>query len=52
MKNPLLNKILPHLIAVVVFLAVAVIFCKPVLDGNVLNQHDTYRLEGNGSKFF
>jgi hypothetical protein len=33
-------KILPHLIAVVVFLVVAVIYCNPALEGKVLNQED------------
>lgn len=40
MKNELLKKILPHVIAVVVFLAISLIFCKPALEGNELNQHD------------
>ncbi len=34
------KKILPHIIAVVVFLIVAVIFCKPALEGKVVFQHD------------
>ncbi len=40
MKNPLLKKLLPHVIAILVFLVLSALFCKPVLDGNVLNQHD------------
>ena len=40
MKNNLVKKILPHFIAVLIFLIVSVLFCKPVFDGNVLNQHD------------
>ena len=40
MKNGLFQKILPHLIAVVVFLLVAVIYCRPALEGKVLQQHD------------
>ena len=40
MKNNLVKKILPHFIAVLIFLIVSVLFCKPVLEGNVLNQHD------------
>ena len=46
MKNPLLQKILPHLIAIIVFLVISVLFCKPVLDGNVLNQHDNIGMVG------
>ena len=40
MNNGLFKKLLPHLIAVVVFLIVAVIYCRPVLQGKVLQQHD------------
>ncbi|GAB3012412.1 YfhO family protein [Niabella terrae] len=36
-----LKKALPHFIAIIIFLIVSVFFCKPVLDGRVLNQHDT-----------
>ncbi len=52
MKNPLLKKILPHLIAVIVFLGVSAVFCKPVLDGNVLNQHDTIGWKGMAQNSF
>ena len=31
---------LPHVIAVVVFLLIAIVYCKPVLDGKVLYQSD------------
>ncbi len=34
------KKILPHVIAVVIFLVIAVIFCKPALEGKVVYQHD------------
>ena len=34
------KKILPHIIAVVIFLLVAVIFCKPAIEGKVVFQHD------------
>ncbi|MBK6826063.1 MAG: hypothetical protein IPG86_03940 [Chitinophagaceae bacterium] len=52
MKNSLLKKALPHLIAVVVFLVVSVFFCKPVLDGNVLNQHDNVGWKGMAQNSF
>lgn len=32
--------LLPHIIAVAVFLIVALIYCKPALEGQVLQQHD------------
>jgi|CXWL01.1.fsa_nt_gi hypothetical protein len=52
MKNPLLKKILPHLLAVVVFLVVSALFCKPVLEGNVLNQHDNVGWKGMAQNAF
>ena len=52
MKNSLLKKALPHLIAVVLFLVVSVFFCKPVLDGNVLNQHDNVGWKGMAQNSF
>jgi hypothetical protein len=52
MKNPLLKKVLPHLIAVVIFLIVSVFFCKPILDGNVLNQGDIVGWKGMAQNAF
>ncbi len=52
MKNPLLKKILPHFIAVIIFLIVSILFCKPVLEGNVLNQHDTVGWKGMAQNSF
>lgn len=52
MKNPLLKKILPHFIAVVIFVIVSVLFCKPILDGNVLNQHDNVGWKGMAQNSF
>lgn len=40
MKNFNFKKILPHIIAVAVFLIVAVVYCKPALQGKVVSQHD------------
>ncbi|WP_460683712.1 YfhO family protein [Niabella aquatica] len=40
MNNNWLKNALPHVLAIFVFLIVTVLFCKPVLDGKVLNQHD------------
>ena len=40
MKNFNFRKLLPHLIAIVVFLIVALVYCKPALDGKVVLQQD------------
>jgi len=40
MKNFNFKKILPHIIAIVIFLIVAVIYCKPALEGKVVAQQD------------
>ena len=52
MKNNLVKKILPHFVAVLIFLIVSVFFCKPVLDGNVLNQHDVKGWKGVAQNSF
>ena len=52
MKNPLLKKLLPHALALVLFLAVSALFCKPVLDGNVMNQHDNVGWKGMAQNAF
>lgn len=36
MKKGIFPRLLPHLIAIVIFLLVAVIYCRPVFDGKVL----------------
>src|ERR1700749_528734 len=40
MNSPLFKKALPHIIAVLVFLAIAVVYCRPVLQGMVVKQSD------------
>ena len=40
MNSGLFKKLLPHLVAIIIFLAISVFFCKPILDGNVLRQSD------------
>jgi Bacterial membrane protein YfhO len=46
MNNSLLKKALPHIIALLVFLAVSMAFCWPVMEGNVMNQHDNVGWKG------
>lgn len=40
MKNFAWKNLLPHAIAVVVFMVVALVYCKPALEGKVLQQSD------------
>jgi hypothetical protein len=40
MNKGLLKTLLPHLVAFFIFLIVAVVYCRPVLQGKVLQQHD------------
>ncbi len=46
MKQFNVKTLLPHLIAIVVFIAVAAFFCKDALSGKVLQQHDITNWKG------
>src|SRR4051812_3195145 len=46
MKNFSWKKILPHVLAVIVFLIVAMVYCKPALKGEVLQQTDVIHWRG------
>lgn len=46
MKNFQWKNLLPHAIAVVVFIVVALVYCKPTLEGKVLQQHDVTQWKG------
>ncbi|MDQ3846901.1 MAG: YfhO family protein, partial [Bacteroidota bacterium] len=52
MKNGLFQKILPHLVAVITFLLMAVIFCSPALSGQVINQLDVVHWKGMAQSLF
>jgi hypothetical protein len=52
MKNFNFKKALPHLVAVAIFLIVAVIYCKPALNGKVVAQHDTLGWRGMAQQSF
>ena len=52
MKNDLLKKIFPHFLAVIVFLLISVFFCRPALEGNVLEQHDILGWKGMAQSAF
>ncbi len=46
MNSSLLKKALPHIIAILVFLVVSIVYCKPVLQGKELLQSDVIQYEG------
>ena len=46
MKQLNLKSIIPHLIAIGIFLIVAVLYCKPILQGKVLQQSDVVQWKG------
>ena len=46
MNKGLFSKLLPHIIAVVIFLLIAILYCKPVLEGRVISQHDILGWKG------
>ena len=46
MQAQFLKKAVPHIIAVVLFLIVAAIYCKPALEGKVLSQSDVLGWKG------
>jgi hypothetical protein len=46
MKKGWLKIALPHIIAIAVFLIVALLFCKPAIEGKVLQQHDIVGAKG------
>jgi len=41
LKKENLAKALPYIVAVAVFLVIIIVYLSPVLDGKILNQHDT-----------
>jgi cbb3-type cytochrome oxidase subunit 3 len=46
MNSTVLKKALPHVIAVLVFLLVAVVYCRPALEGKVVFQSDMLQYKG------
>jgi len=41
LKKEKLVKTLPYIVAGVIFVSITLVFLSPVLDGKILNQHDT-----------
>lgn len=52
MKNFNFKKLLPHLVAVAIFLIVAIIYCKPAMQGKVVSQHDMQGWRGMAQQSF
>ncbi|MFL5739000.1 MAG: YfhO family protein [Flavisolibacter sp.] len=52
MKQGWIKPLLPHLIAVGVFLIVALIYCRPVLQGEVLHQEDVVQWKAMSKNSF
>ncbi len=52
MQSTWFKKVLPHLVAIVIFLVVAVIYCAPALQGKVLDQHDMIGWKGMAQQSF
>lgn len=46
----LLKQIIPHIIAIVVFLAITMIYFSPLIDGKVLQQGDTQQFQGSAKE--
>lgn len=52
MKNFSWKQLLPHLIAIGIFLVVALIYCRPALEGKVLQQSDIIQWQGMSKDAF
>jgi hypothetical protein len=46
------KKLVPHVIAVVIFIVVALVYCKPVIEGKVLNASDNIGWKGMSQQSF
>ncbi|TXH21713.1 MAG: hypothetical protein E6Q95_03280 [Chitinophagaceae bacterium] len=52
MNNKWVKNIIPHVVAIVVFLLAAILFAKPALDGKTLSQHDIIGWKGSAQSAF
>src|SRR5688572_11827481 len=50
MKNSWFKKLIPHAVAVLIFLVVAFIYCKPVIEGKVVSQSDVTQWKGSAQQ--
>lgn len=44
--NVSIKKLLPHFIAVIIFVGISLIYCHPALEGKVISQHDITQWKG------
>ncbi|HWB90532.1 MAG TPA: hypothetical protein VG605_01715 [Puia sp.] len=51
-RRDLFWRVFPHLVAIFVFLAVAVVYCRPVFSGKVLEQEDVMQWQGMAHNSF
>ena len=47
-----MKKLLPHLLAIGIFLALSVIYCKPAIEGKAVSQHDLTQWKGMAQDAF
>src|SRR5690606_23030637 len=52
MKHPFIQKVLPHVAAILLFLVIATIYCRPTLEGKVLQQSDIVHWKGMAQNSF
>ncbi len=45
-EKSLLSQLLPHVIAIVLFLGITMAYFSPLLDGKVMEQHDVTQFQG------
>lgn len=49
-EQSVLKQIVPHVIAIVVFLAITMIYFSPIVDGKILQQGDTQQFQGSAKE--
>ncbi len=49
-EQSLFKQILPHLIALVAFLAITLVYFSPIMEGKVLSQHDVVQYQGSAQE--
>jgi hypothetical protein len=52
MKSTWFKKAVPHLLAIVLFLLISIIYCQPAIQGKVLEQHDIVGWKGMAQQSF